>query len=528
MPAVDIDAMKKRATAAYKAFTPAQLVLAALLLVVAIVGGMFFMSWVTKPSYAVLSSGLSATDAASMTSKLSSDGVPYKLSAGGATISIPSNKLDAERVALAAAGLPKGNTGGWDILDKEGLTVSSFRQQVDYQRALEGEIASTLQGMDGISQAQVHLVLPDDQLFSDQQSAARASVMLTTTDELSSNQVKAVVSLVSSAVKNLDPSNVTVTDASGHLLSAQGGGSSDQMAQQAQYEDALSAQAQSMLDSVLGSGKSVVRINAALDFAQTTTDRKTVDPTKSAATSSSKSTETYNGGAANAASGQVTTTNTTAGTTGSSSPNSTYTKTTDTSTQDNSEQVDHVVTPPGAVKRLTVAVAVDAGVKAPPAAQLQSLIGNAVGFDSTRGDSLSVTTTPFNASSANTAAKSKSGASGAASGTMISTVVAGVMLLVITFLLARSVRRPKVEAVSLPEEYAGELTAGSDLHALPAGGAGAAIPLGGGPRALTSGASESLIGAVDERSDEVAQLLRGWLSDHSANSGTGASTGGSR
>jgi flagellar M-ring protein FliF len=298
------------------------------------------------------------------------------------------------------------------------------------------------------------------------------------------------------------------------------------MAQQGQYEDGLNAQAQTLLDQVLGAGKSVVRINAALDFSQTTTDRKTVDPTKSAATSSTKSTETYNGGAANAASGQVSVTNSTTGSTSSTNGNSTYSKTTQASTQDNSEQVDHINTPPGAVKRLTVAVAVDAGVKAPPAAQLQSLIGNAVGFDSTRGDSLSVTTTPFAASSANTSGKSgKSASSGAASGTMISTVVAGVMLLVITFLLARSVRRPKVEAVDLPEEYAGALTAGSGRQALSAGGAGSAIPLTGGPRALTSGSSESLIGAVDERSDEVAQLLRGWLAD---NTSAGASSGGTR
>jgi flagellar M-ring protein FliF len=524
MAAVDIDAIKQRATAAYKAFTPAQLVMAALLLVVAIVGGMFFLSWVTKPSYSVLSSGLSATDAASMTSKLSSDGVKYKLSAGGTTIMVPSNKLDSERIALAAAGLPKGNTGGWDILDKEGLTVSSFRQQVDYQRALEGEIASTLQSMDGISAAQVHLVLPDDQLFSDQQSAARASVMLTTSSQLSSDQVKAVVSLVSSAVKNLDPSNVTVTDSNGHLLSAKGGGSSDQMAQQAQYEDAVSAEAQSMLDSVLGAGKSVVRINAALDFSQTTTDRKVVDPKKSAPTATSKTSETYNGGAANNASGQVTVTNTNTGAANSSNGNSTYSKNTQTTTQDNSEQVDHMVTPPGAVKRLTVAVAVDTGVKAPPTAQLQTLIGNAVGFDATRGDSLSVTTTPFNASSANSKSKGAKSGAGAASGTMISTIIAGVMLLVITFLLARSVRRPKVEAVDLPEEYAGALTAGSDKHALMAGGLGAAIPRAGGPRALTSGSTRSLIGDVEERSDEVAQLLRGWLSENHSD----ASTGGTR
>ena len=187
------------------------------------------------------------------------------------------------------------------------------------------------------------------------------------------------------------------------------------MAQQAQYEDALSAQAQSMLDSVLGSGKSVVRINAALDFSQTTTDRKTVDPTKSRGDQHRQVDRGLQRrrGERRERSGERRPTPPRAATV-SHHRNSTYSKTDQTTTQDNSEQVDHVVTPPGAVKRLTVAVAVDAGVKAPPAAQLQSLIGNAVGFDSTRGDSLSVTTTPFNASSANAAGKSaKAGASSA-------------------------------------------------------------------------------------------------------------------
>ena len=525
MAAVDVEALKQQATSAYRAFTPAQLVLAGLLLVVAVVGGMAFMSWVTAPSYVVLSSGLSAKDASDITAKLGADGVAYKLSAGGTTISIPSGKLDAERLSLASAGLPKGGTGGWDILDKEGLTASSFRQQVDYQRALEGEIAKTLMSMDGISNAQVHLVLPEERLFSDQQNPARASVMLTTDGELDSGQVKAIVSLVSSAVKDLDPSNVTVTDANGRLLSSEGGGSSDQMSQQASYEDALTAQAQSMLDQVLGAGKSVVRVNAALDFSSTTTDRKTVDPNKSAATASSKTSETYNGNAANSASGQVTVTNTNGGTTSTTTPNSTYTKTTQSSTQENSQQVDHIVTPPGAVKRLTVAVAVAAGTKAPPAAQLQSLIGNAVGFDSTRGDSLSVTTTAFNTAGTAGSTSTTKPTSSASSGTMVSTAVAGLMLLVITFLLARSVRRPKVEPVSLPEGLTGELTGGG-FGALPAGGAGAGIPLQGGPPALTSGAgTESLLGAVEERGDEVAQLLRGWLAESNA---TGTGAGGSR
>src|SRR3954471_24315983 len=137
MAAIDVDGLKRRATAAYRAFTPAQLVLAGLLAVLTVVGGMMFYRWVSAPTYAVLYSGLDAKDTADITAKLTTDKVAYKLTGNGTTVEVPSSSLDQERVALAAAGLPKGGTGGWDTLDKEGLTTSSFRQQVDYQRALE-------------------------------------------------------------------------------------------------------------------------------------------------------------------------------------------------------------------------------------------------------------------------------------------------------------------------------------------------------------------------------------------------------
>lgn len=140
---------------------------------------------------------------------------------------------------------------------------------------------------------------------------------------------------------------------------------------------------------------------------------------------------------------------------------------------------------------------------------MQKLIGNTVGFDTARGDQLSVTSTPFAAA---TPIKSAKSASGAKTSTMVSTGVAGAMLLIITLLLARSMRRPKVEAVEVPAELAGQITSGSARTALTSGGAGAAIPAGSGPRALPAG-GESLIGAVTERGDEVAMLLRDWLSE---------------
>src|SRR3954462_12774375 len=188
MAAIDAEKIKGRLLAAYRAFTPAQLVLAGLLVVLTLVGGMMFYRWVSTPSYAVLYSGLDAKDASDVTAQLTTDGVKYKLTGNGTTVEVPADSLDKERVALGAAGLPKGGTGGWESLDKEGMTTSSFRQQVDYQRALEGEIGKTLRSIDGVDDAQVHLVLPQERLFTDEQQHARASVVLTTRRTLGKEQ----------------------------------------------------------------------------------------------------------------------------------------------------------------------------------------------------------------------------------------------------------------------------------------------------------------------------------------------------
>src|SRR3954454_24409607 len=349
MAAIDSEGLKRRVVAAYRAFTPAQLVLAGLLVVLTLVGGLAFYRWVSAPTYAVLYSGLDAKDAADVTAQLTTDGVQYKLTGNGTTVEVPSASLDKERVALGAAGLPKGGTGGWESLDKEGLTASSFRQQVDYQRALEGEIAKTLQSMDGIDAASVHLVLPQEKLFTDDQQHARASVMLTTRRQLTADQVQAVVSTVSSAVQDLDPSAVSVTDSDGRLLSSKSGGSDDQAAQQATYEDAQTARAQSMLDQLVGSGHSVVRVSAELDFDKTKTTKKTVDATKSAVTGSDKTTETYRAPEGSNSGRAVTAPDPTAGIASTTNGASEYEKKAEKNTVVPSEQLDETQKATGTV-----------------------------------------------------------------------------------------------------------------------------------------------------------------------------------
>src|ERR1700710_727591 len=131
MAAIDVDGLKRRATAAYRAFTPAQLVLAGLLVVLTLVGGMMFYRWVSAPTYAVPYTGPDAKDAADVTTQLTTDGVQYKLSNNGSTVEVPTAALDKERVALGAAGLPKGGTGGGGTRAQGGPTPRSFPEPGD-------------------------------------------------------------------------------------------------------------------------------------------------------------------------------------------------------------------------------------------------------------------------------------------------------------------------------------------------------------------------------------------------------------
>ncbi len=508
MAGIDASGLQRRAVAAYRAFTPAQLVLAGLLVVLTVVGGMMFYGWVSAPTYAVLYTGLSAKDASDVTTKLSTDGVQYKLSNNGGTVEVPTSSLDKERVALGAAGLPKGGTGGWETLDKEGLTTSSFRQTVDYQRALEGEIGKTLRNIDGIDDASVHLVMPQEKLFTDQQQHARASIVLTTRRTLDADKVSAVVSTVASAVPDLDPSAVSVTDSNGRLLSKQSGGANDQSAQQATFEDSQTARAQSMLDQLLGSNHAVVRVSATLNFDKTKQTTKTMDATKSAITGSDKSTETYTAPGSSTAGGAVTATDPTTGLPLAASGSSSYQKKSETSTVVPSEQLDETQKATGTVTRQSVAVVLDTGAKnLPPNAQVQQLVAAALGLDPKRGDTIVVSSSSFD-TSAQTPPPAPS--SSLFAGKNLETVVAGIMLVLITLLLIRSARKPKVQALAVPDVLPA-LSSGSREHAaLPSGGRAA---LSAVPEPRTENASVDLLNAVETQPDDVAHLLRGWLTE---------------
>lgn len=508
--ALDLETVKARAGKALKGFSPAQLGGIGLLSALGIAGLVLLLKWVSAPTYGVLLAGLDAKDAAAVTAKLQSDGVAYKLSSGGSTVLVPQGSLDKERLSVAAAGLPAGSTSNsWAAFDKQGLTSSSFQQQVAYQRALESTLADSLQQIDGVRSATVHLALAQQRLFTQDQQPARASVLVSTDGTPSSDEVAAMTHLIASAVPDMDPKDVSITDSNGTLLtdSSSAGSARLDEARNAK-EDALAAQVTSMFDTLLGPGHAVVRVNAEMNTSSTTVDSQTYDPKKVVALTSSTSTEAYapgTGPVGTGTSGVLSSTGSTS-TTGTTTGGNGYTKTESSSSNGVSVTTSHSVQAPGDVKRLTLTVAVDSKVKNLPTLQeIQAMASNAVGLNPARGDTISVTTPAFASSSA-TAPKTAKPSMVTQATSHLPQIVGGVVLLLVGLGLLRSIKKGTTEEVPMEQVTAAvearrrsELAAASAPLGLPAG----SIP-------ATRGESDGGDG-IDGSADEVAGLLRGWL-----------------
>ncbi len=230
--------------------------------------------WANTPSYGVLFSGLSADDAGAITTQLTQSKIPYQLANGGTTILVPQDVVDNTRIQLASQGLPQGGVVGFSLFDKSNIFQGdSFTEQVNYQRALEGELTRTIGQISGIVYDRVNIVLPQQQLFSSQQTSPSASVLLKFApgSTLSDAQIGGIQHLVASSVEGLKPDAVTVVDGNGAILSSNGSldgaGASGLTALDAQtrYASNLEAQLTAMLETVLGPGRAVVHVSDTMD-----------------------------------------------------------------------------------------------------------------------------------------------------------------------------------------------------------------------------------------------------------------------
>lgn len=394
--------------------------------------------WVKSPDYRVLYSSLNDRDGGAIVNQLTQMNIPYRFAENGAALLIPAEKIHETRLRLAQQGLPKGGAVGFELLDQEKFGISQFSEQINYQRALEGELSRTIASLGPVQNARVHLALPKPSLFVREQKSPSASVTLTLQPgrALDDGQISAIVYLVSSSVAGMPPGNVTVVDQSGRLLTQSDGTGRDLNAAQLKYTNEVETRFQRRIEAILapivGSTNVHAQVTAQIDFAtREQTDEEyqpNQQPNKAAIRSQQTSQSAQSGGAqANGVPGALsnqpsapvsapietpkpnTSTDNKAngagnrGTTANAGPQNTRNDATTNYEVDRT--IRHTQQKAGSVQRLSVAVVVnDQGVdkdgKPQPMnkeqlAKIESLVREAMGYSSSRGDTLNVINTPF-------------------------------------------------------------------------------------------------------------------------------------
>ena len=389
---------------------------------VALVG--FFailMLRVTAPQMTPLFTDLSFEDSSVIVKDLERQGIPYELKNDGAIVLVPKDRVPRLRMKLAEAGLPKGGGVGYEIFDKsDALGATSFVQNINHLRALEGELSRTIRALDRVQAARVHLVLPERPLFSRDKAEASASIVLKVRGELESQQVRAIRHLVASAVNGLKPERVSIVDEAGRLL-ADGARSDSPLGatadeRQVAYERRLREQIEQIVTSIVGPGRARVQLTADFDFNRVTQTSEKFDPEGRVMRSSQTREESSAAGGENR-DGQVTVGNELPGGSGgaaqrpegaAAAPRDQSRKSEEVVNYEISRSTKTEVTEGGRVNRVSVAVLVDGSYSKNDKGEqvyqprekeeidrISALVRTAIGFDQKRGDQVEIVNLRF-------------------------------------------------------------------------------------------------------------------------------------
>ena len=400
--------------------------------VIAIMAGVWM--WGQQPDYRVLFSNFSDRDGGAIVASLQQMNVPYKFAEGGGAILVPANQVYEARLKLASQGLPKGGNVGFELMENQKLGVSQFLEQVNFQRALEGELARSIESISTVQSARVLLALPKASVFVREQQKPTASVLLNLQPGriLDRQQVSAVVHLVASSVPELLTKNVTVVDQNGNLLSdtSSGPGANGLDPSQLKYihelQSNIAKRVESIIAPIVGAQNVHAEATADVDFSNTEQAAETYKPNQTpdaAAIRSQQTSETLNGGSANAtgvpgalsnqppapATAPLTApaANTPAPGAAPATP-ATNTQKESTVNYELDKTVRYVQQPMGGLKRLSVAVVVNyrntvdksgkvisRPLSAAEKTQITDLVKEAMGYNQQRGDTLNVVNSPF-------------------------------------------------------------------------------------------------------------------------------------
>ena len=373
----------------------------------------FVIMRVTTPQMTTLFTDLSIEDSSSIIKDLERQGITYELRNEGSVILVPKDKVTRLRMKLAEGGLPKGGGVGYEIFDKsDALGTTSFVQNINHLRALEGELARTIRGIDRIQAARVHLVLPERPLFSRETPEPSASIVVRVRGTLEAQQIHAIRHLVASSVNGLKPQRVSIVDESGQLLADGAASDVDQAVgdeRRATFEKRMRKQVEDIVSSVVGQGRARVQLSADFDYNKITQTSDKFDPEGRVLRSSQTREEQSASGVEN---GQVTVNNELPGTqpsnNGSSQTRDQSKKTEETNNYEISRTTKTEVTEAGRVNRISVAVLVDGSYSKNEKGELiykerakdeldriAALVRSAIGFDQKRGDQVEVVNLRF-------------------------------------------------------------------------------------------------------------------------------------
>ena len=390
-----------------------------------VAGFIFLLNWSGQSEFQPLYANLNSEDASTILSKLKEQKIEYRIAPNGTTILIPEQHIYEIRMQLASAGLPQGGGIGFEIFDNTKLGMTAFAQNVNFQRALQGELARTINRIVEIESSRVHIVLTEKSLFVEEEEPATASVVLKLRPGkwLNPSQVQGIVHLVSSSVARLSAENVTVVDSNGKMLagandtSSFGSLSSDQLDYQARVEKGMENRVRTMLESALGENKVIVRLSCSFDFKKQERTEELYLPDNKVIRSEQvlneitsepgKSPQGIPGIRSNMPGD-----NTAGQQNRSSESNSTFEKKDHTVNYEIGKVISHINDPVGELTRISIAVLIDGTYKRSEKkrgkaefeyvprtdeemTKFENIVKRAVNFDSSRGDEVDIVNIPF-------------------------------------------------------------------------------------------------------------------------------------
>jgi flagellar M-ring protein FliF len=508
----------------------------------------FVIMRVTTPQMTTLFTDLSIEDSSAIIKDLDRQAIPYELRNDGTIIMVPKDKVTRLRMKLAEGGLPKGGGVGYEIFDKsDALGTTSFVQNINHLRALEGELARTIRAIDRIQAARVHLVLPERPLFSRETPEPSASIVLRVRGTLEPQQIRAIRHLVASAVSGLKPQRVSIVDEAGQLLADGEGSDNDNVVgdeRRAAYEKRMRNEVEAIVSSVVGAGRARVQLSADFDYNKVTQTSDSFDP-EGRVLRSSQTREESSSTIDN--SGQVTVNNELPGNQrpdAAAAARDQSKKTEETNNYEISHTTKTEVTEAGRVNRISVAVLVDGNYSKNEKGEMvyqerskeqldriAALVRSAIGFDQKRGDHVEVVNLKFAEAPAVAPIAEPTGLLGMLQFTkddVMYVIELGVMTLlslVVLFMVVRPLVRRILASEAIPA-----LTGVDQVPALTDGNAAAAAATGQslvpGPNAASQmidvaqvqgqvhAQTVHRVGELAERNpNETASIVRQWLTE---------------